>query len=493
MLYTVQDTTMTALGDAVRNKVVGDIELYYNSGWITRIHSDSEDMKSFFHTMDGVSKIKLTINIEGVYNNKFPTIYYGKVKPLSTLNMTELVKNETTFPYEIILDGDKVSLYIQTNPFTNPAIFYYEIVGLDKNGNEFKYTPAEMVDVINELYIPNINPIVLTDSQYMACGGILAGAYIDSFGNTITTENITNCQNMFYQNTTKKIPFDINCKQTSNIDMNGMYMGCDNLETAPNIYNAKPSKISYLFSNCPRLRIVPNDLCNTWDWSYIDGLTGQWGGGDTDNIFNGCYSLRSFPMELLAHGNSQIYNSYTTPYNLFNNCYVLDEVVGWQFPHCNGNYTSNIFYNTFYCCYRLKNIIFALQEDGSPYTANWSNQNIDLSRYVGYTQSTQKITDYNSGITIDKRVTDDTTYATLKDDPDWFSTDINYSRYNHDSAVNTINSLPDTSAYLASNGGTNTIKFQGQSGALTDGGAINTLTEEEIAVATSRGWTVSLA
>jgi hypothetical protein len=66
-----------------------------------------------------------------------------------------------------------------------------------------------------------------------------------------------------------------------------------------------------------------------------------------------------------------------------------------------------------------------------------------------------------------------------------------YSRYNHDSAVETINSLPDTSAYLAENGGTNTIQFNSVSGKLTDGGAINTLTEEEIAVAVARGWTVS--
>ena len=66
-----------------------------------------------------------------------------------------------------------------------------------------------------------------------------------------------------------------------------------------------------------------------------------------------------------------------------------------------------------------------------------------------------------------------------------------FSRYNHDSAVATINSLPDTSAYLATKGGTNTIKFYGVLGALTDGGAINTLTEQEIAVAAAKGWTVT--
>ena len=115
-----------------------------------------------------------------------------------------------------------------------------------------------------------------------------------------------------------------------------------------------------------------------------------------------------------------------------------------------------------------------------------------LTNYVGYTSIGDEATKYNSGITADQRVTDATSYEALKNDPDWFTADVNYSRYNHDSAVATINSLPDTSAYLATAGGTNTIKFKGAAGASTDGGAINTLTEEEIAVAAAKGWTVTL-
>ena len=170
-------------------------------------------------------------------------------------------------------------------------------------------------------------------------------------------------------------------------------------------------------------------------------------------------------------------------------CYSLDEIVGMN-PQT-GNIGSNCFYNTFNYDCRVKNIIFATKEGGTPYSANWRGQAIDLSINVGYTDNITYI--YNSGITADKQVTDDATYQSLKNDPDWFTTDVNYSRYNHDSAVNTINSLPDTSAYLASVGGTNTIKFLGESGKLTDGGAINTLTEAEIAVATAKGWTVTFA
>ena len=99
---------------------------------------------------------------------------------------------------------------------------------------------------------------------------------------------------------------------------------------------------------------------------------------------------------------------------------------------------------------------------------------------------------YNSGITEDKRVYNDTDYQALKNNPDWWTKNYLYSRYNKVSAIETINSLPDTSAYLATAGGTNTIKFKGEAGSATDGGAINTLTEAEIAVATAKGWTVSL-
>lgn len=69
--------------------------------------------------------------------------------------------------------------------------------------------------------------------------------------------------------------------------------------------------------------------------------------------------------------------------------------------------------------------------------------------------------------------------------------DSKYSVYNHDSAVETINSLPDTSAFLAEAGGTNTIKFGSNQGANTEGGSIGNLTAEEIAVAAAKGWTVA--
>lgn len=103
------------------------------------------------------------------------------------------------------------------------------------------------------------------------------------------------------------------------------------------------------------------------------------------------------------------------------------------------NVSSNLFINTFNKCTSLTSLTFEMNDDGTPITAsNWTNQTITLT-------STSSV-------------------------------------YNHDSMVETINSLPDVSG----SGGTNTIKFTNSNGG-------SELTEEEIAVATARGWTITLA
>ena len=188
--------------------------------------------------------------------------------------------------------------------------------------------------------------------------------------------------------------------------------------------------------------------------------------------------------------NPVVANFYTYFNSGFHDCWSLDEVVGLPIPYT-ATYTGNMLGNTFSYCKRLKRITFATQEDGSPIVVNWKGQIINLYSSVGWGLNETNNAILNNGIIADKFVKDDASYQALKNDPDWFTFDYKYSRYNHDSAVETINSLPDTSAYLATAGDTNTIKFKGEAGSATDGGAINTLTEEEIAVATAKGWTVT--
>jgi hypothetical protein len=297
---------------------------------------------------------------------------------------------------------------------------------------------------------------------------------------------------MFYNNTALKIPFNINFNSSDTYHYaECMFKNMKNLTEAPKVYNLKPFNLFEMFSGCRMLRNFPANYAEDWDWSYLNKQTNQYN-GKQQGLFTGCYSLRNVPMALLKNHNPAATSSSYVIYNYaFCNCYCLDEVV--DMPVLQSTLTSNCFLQTFYYCSRLKRFTFAT-DNGTPYTANWKNQTIDLSQYVGFASKQSNILNYNSGITEDKRIYNKATYNELKDDEDSYvyveGTNLvegYFSRYNHDSAVETLRSLPDTSAY-----GTNTIKFLEENGRNTDAGAIETLTEEEIAIAAVKGWTIAL-
>ena len=309
--------------------------------------------------------------------------------------------------------------------------------------------------------------------------------FINNYGSQVTTNNITNCNQMFnYSSEITTIPFSINCDSTVNyISCDSMFYGCAQLTTLPEI-TIKPSSVSSMFYNCAYLREIPDSYSETFDFTYLNSHNNA-----NRFTFVGCYSLRKIPSGFLK----KIYNLSTAAYQLiyyssFGNCFSLDEIVG--LPVAPAEISNNAFYDTFKDCSRAKNIIFDTNEDGTAKTAQWKEQIINMDT-VGVADGSFFILEYNSGITANKEVKNDATYATLKNDPDWFTLKVAYSRYNKTSAIATINSLPDTSAYIAANGGTNTIKFKGEAGSATDGGAIDTMTEEQIAVATAKGWVVA--
>ena len=313
--------------------------------------------------------------------------------------------------------------------------------------------------------------------------------FIENYGNRVTTKDILAISDMFSYSSAKEIPFDINLNETA-MPMDNMFSDCGKLKVLPKI-NGKIKSARRLFMGCNSLRHIPEVFFENIDCSAM--TTGStYSNGNLSNIFSSCYSLRAIPVFFLKnnHPGCGTYNSYFS--SGFAYCYSLDELRDLPL-HFTSTWTDNAFSAAFTECQRIKSLTFEMP-DGQPAVMKWKNQTINLSQRIGYTDSTYKnyILVYNSGITADKEVTDDATYQALKNDKDWFTLKVAYSRYNHDSAVETINSLPDTSAYLAANGGTNTIKFKGAAGSATDGGAINTLTEAEIAVAAAKGWTVSL-
>lgn len=361
----------------------------------------------------------------------------------------------------------------------------------EKGGTTDKLTLAQMPDAIAALSTGGEDGDVrLAWDGDLSCWNNYGNWdwYFTKYGDKITTSNITGFADAFYNSHIKEIPFDLNFSPTV-----GTYYSCSNMfsgmafvEKIGKIVNLTPTYFNNIFSGCCMLKEVPtfeNLRLDSFKNSSLHKTT-QW--------FYNCYSLREVPESLLK----QLYNPKATSNiysSMFNYAVALDEIRGIS-PQT-GTLTSNNFNSTFGHTYRVKDIIFATQSDGTPYTVSWKNQTIDLSEYTGwagYSSAQNYLTQYNSGITTDTLVTDTLTYAALKDDPDWWTKQFTYSRFNHDSAVNLINSLPDTSAYIAAQGASNNIvKFKTNAGSNTDGGSVSQLTEEEIAVAAAKGWTIS--
>lgn len=327
------------------------------------------------------------------------------------------------------------------------------------------------------------------DCSYLFYGNNLKWL-IEKYGTQIVFDKVNTLSFGFQKNQMEDLSMlTINFNNVDGL-INGCFQDCNKLVKLPKIIGRVKNSMSALFSSCQSLRdeeviTFLNNIAYTSDWQI-----------SVSNFFYGCFSLRNIDEALEKIHNMCIGiktpNSNPSVSSMLSNSCSLDEIT--KFPvFMVRALTSNIYSGVFNYVSRCKNIMFCKNEDGTPIVAEWKSQTIDLTNGVGYNfLYVGYIINYNSGITADKEVTDDASYQALKNDPDWFTCDIKYSRYNHDSAVRTINSLPDTSAYLATAGGTNTIKFRGDSGSKTDGGAINTLTEEEIAVAAAKGWTVTL-
>lgn len=427
--------------------------------------------------------------------NSEDSFYY--VTPTITANSKEgpLIYNDSVYQDKETVIIFTATVDITTINFTVAAMNYItpgkiRIEPCDEDGNSVMYfTPGEMVDLM-PTFIKIPSQVTLTSSQRYGCAGPVASEFLKLYPDTVSTDNVSDSSYMFYNYKGKEIPFEINFAKTTTTHHAGSFMfsNCTELERLPTVVNFRPGELKALFQGCYNLREIPDEWVDSIDFSYIDSLGSSYA-GDSSSIFNYCQSLRKIPMKMLQHGNPVVSYSYNFLYSNFSHLYALDELVNLPIIYNRlQQYTSNLFSSNFNYCSRLKNLTFLQYNE----ELLWRGQTIDLTKNVGYATSYQSIIDYNSGITIDKQVTDDDTYQALKNDPDWFTTDINYSRYNKESALETIKSLPNTYSFINGTTYKNTIKFKGQSGAKTDGGAINTLSDSEIAIAAAKGWTVAL-
>lgn len=382
----------------------------------------------------------------------------------------------------------------------------------EKNGTEDTYKPSEMAEAILAIQggggdNGKINYVATGDCKDRFRDGILDFLILDDqIKNSIniSTSGITNAYYMFYGNEKiTEIPFELNFdSNATSSELYHMFGNCISLETMPVINNGRCGKnngFEYMFFHCHKLKSIPNDFIQLFDTSGCNS------GCSRNHMFAGCHSLRNIPVDIFEeiNGVGSMNRSKNNYPSAFYGCYALDQLVNLPSPSATNFFDvyysdSTYHYNLIVTyCSRLKRLKFK-NTDGSK---NIANQHLNL-KTVGYATDGM-IYNYQTIRAIDfldenaeelglVKVVGEATYNQYKNTNDWYTSLVEYSRYNHDSAVETINSLPDTSWAVESSGKTNTITFNGASGSATDGGAISNLTADEIAVATNKGWTVSI-
>lgn len=369
--------------------------------------------------------------------------------------------------------------------------------------------PNGMIDALEDLNCFSDDKLVLSGNLTNRFSYGHWDWFIETYGDKITTEKITSLNTTFLQSKIEELPFDLHilANNTGTGVFNQTFDSCVNLKRYPNCYFHKtyngPTSV-YIdgclndepnmffdegitvagfeydgFSSNGFITQEPEWLFSQCDWDAIRANTKSKFGTGFPVKWSYCHKLKSLPSLPLFYSDGTG-NYYSHWYGLnFTACSALQYLV---LPRPGAvSYTSTPgAFSGFERLPSLKRLVFDTQANGVPYTANWKNTTLSLQNLCSL-YSVATAPDF------EKRVTNQEEYERLKEDAEYWSTALDYATYNHNSAVETINSLPDTSAY-----GTNIIKFKGASGALTDGGAINTLTEEEIAVAAAKGWTVTL-
>ena len=498
--YSIDGQTLTDIAGALRMKETGNIVTSVSDVGYVR-GSDIEGangVKTVYYFSTPWPRTKITIeSVEylapEVYEGAdYITIYYYNSAE-SSYGSAKNIRGTNTLPISIIHEQNVD--YDNTCPRfdcyrASEANISYTMVPVDENDEPIDLTikPEDMADKINNMLILSEDNLVITGNcQYrFAYNGW--NWIINNYSDKIITEDILAVGSMFTSsNGLSVIPFEINLKPQYMADMGSMFNNAGTLITVPVINNAYPSAMDGMFSACNSLKSFPEGFAENWDWSYLESQTNS-SAGKQNSMFSYCSALRNVPSALISHCNSYVRYTSSLYYGGFSNCYNLEEIIDLAVPY-NAAWTSNAFYNTFNSCNRLKNLTFKMQADSTPFVCNgWKKQTIDLTT-VGYGQTCKT---YNKDLTDDTLVNSAEKWnaAINGTNPNyWTSTTDEYAFYDRRAAVRTINSLPDVSG----SGATNTIKFRSTAASdLSDEHKMSMLSEEEIAVAAAKGWTVSL-
>ena len=353
-----------------------------------------------------------------------------------------------------------------------------------KKSSTDTYTPAEMATAISSIETgggggPTAEDLTFTDDlSYFNYYGRM-GKLIKKYGSQMSFNDVTSLYQAFKGNDTLNSDFSNWTINLSNItSLASAFASTSSIKKFPKFAGGSIKRCDSMFYQFGGENI-PDDLFNNTTFILKSSSN------DYSGLFRECYYLKKVPLWFsnmaFTRANFKL-PAYATLYAVcFQYCRRVNEIT-LPLILSPVHLESNAFISTFEEVNSARKIVFAPSPESGNESCNWKNQVIDLTKHVGYT---------DGGIGEDsKKIYDATTYTALKNDPDAWTANLEYSFYNHDVALETLNSLPFT-GNSASQSSPNIIKFKGESGSATDGGAINTLTTAEIAQATNRCWSVS--
>lgn len=292
---------------------------------------------------------------------------------------------------------------------------------------------------------------------------------------------VSNCGYMFY-NDWGITTLDFNIASSNGVslklDVSYAFCGCSELTTLPTFVNENPDNftiplgpVSNMFMNCSSLTSIPSNFLEGFAVNSSTSCSG---------IYNGCHKLRSIPDALETRLNFSTSSAGQSPYNnRYKDCWSIDSI---KIPVYYNSQVGDTMTNTFNNCYHLRSLIFNTFNS----SVNWKKQVIDLATTpIGYDSTGSSLS--SVGFDSAKKITDAASYASLSSDPDSWTSDVQYAiLFSTDSLVALFNSLPTVTNV------NNVIKLPSAGGALTPGGGVGGLTSTQTAIATDKGWTVTI-
>ena len=488
------------------------VEVYNNtrpSDWLPMPTPAENEMYLLFHIPDGVSSLlAFTVTCTGNYTVALGTVPGGSFVASSSVDIASGSKYEAELFADdygnLTSDGHKQVMVkvsgtdiLTWDPSTHskktsPRNFAgWNIIEISCNlpsGKKVRCGNNPHTLSLKKLqYFTWIGKNAVTNMGYVFqnCNSLTAIPQLDTYAVTDMSGMFNTCSSL------KAIP-QLDTSAVTN--MNGMFNTCSSLTAIPQLDTSAVTNMSYMFNNCNSLTAIPQ-----LDTSAVTNMNGMFrycyaltaipqmdtsAVTDMSSMFNNCYSLTAIPqLDTSAVTNvSYMFNNcnsltailqldtsaVTNMFGMFQNCYSLTAV-----PQLDTSAVTSMGY-MFQNCYSLTDI---LQLDTSAVT-NMSHMFQKCYSLTAIPQlDTSAVTDMSgmfqncnslTSIALDNTVTG------------WDGYDIalNECSLGHTAIVAFFNSLPTITSAKA-------ITLTGNPG-------VSELTDAEKAVATGKGWTLTL-